>query len=100
MDGIEHPTNGVTVLPAIGSGRGEGSVNLLAGSSLYQEFLAKREEILKRKWIESEKAGHDIGLDRALVDWMLKHHTNWRRARLAAAGATPARQLGTLTQAA
>ena len=29
-------------------------------SVLYKEFLAEREEILKHKWIESEKAGTDI----------------------------------------
>ena len=37
-------------------------------SSLYQEFLAEREEILKHKWIESEKEGKDIGFERALLD--------------------------------
>ena len=42
-------------------------------SSLYQEFLAEREEILKHKWIESEKAGEDIGFERALTDWIVKH---------------------------
>ena len=26
-------------------------------STLYQEFLAEREEILRHKWIESEKKG-------------------------------------------
>jgi hypothetical protein len=30
-------------------------------SSLYQEFLAEREEILKHKWLESERLGYDIG---------------------------------------
>ena len=29
-------------------------------SKLYQEFLAEREEILRHKWIESEKEGIDI----------------------------------------
>ena len=29
-------------------------------STLYQEFLAEREEILRHKWIESEKKGKDI----------------------------------------
>ena len=28
---------------------------LLNGQPLYQEFLAEREEILRHKWIESEK---------------------------------------------
>ena len=39
-------------------------------SSLYQEFLAEREEILKHKWIESERLGYDIGFERALLDWI------------------------------
>ena len=30
-------------------------------SALYKEFLAERAEILKHKWIESEKAGRDLG---------------------------------------
>jgi hypothetical protein len=34
----------------------------------YKEFLAEREEILCHKWIESEKAGYDIGFERALLD--------------------------------
>ena len=38
--------------------------DLLKNSSLYREFQAEREEILKHKWIESEKAGHDIGFER------------------------------------
>ena len=33
-------------------------------SSLYQEFLAEREEILRHKWIESERLGQDIGFER------------------------------------
>ena len=45
--------------------------------SLYQIFQAQREEIMKHKWIESEKAGHDIGFEQALTDWELKHHTAW-----------------------
>ena len=50
-------------------------------SSLYQEFLAEREEILKHKWIESEKAGYDIGFERALTDWIVNHRAKWRRNR-------------------
>ena len=33
---------------------------------LYKEFLAERQEILRHKWIESEKAGYDIGFEYAL----------------------------------
>lgn len=50
-------------------------------SSLYQEFLAEREEILKHKWIESERLGYDIGFERALLDWIRKHRESWRASR-------------------
>jgi hypothetical protein len=50
-------------------------------SSLYQEFLAEREEILRHKWFESEKAGYDIGFERALLDWIRNHRDAWRQAR-------------------
>lgn len=50
-------------------------------SVLYKEFLAEREEILKHKWIESEKAGADIGFERALLDWVMKHRSQWRAKR-------------------
>ena len=59
--------------------------DLLKNSSLYREFQAEREEILKHKWIESEKAGRDIGFERALTDWIIKHRSKWRKARQAAA---------------
>jgi hypothetical protein len=60
------------------------SVNdLLKNSTLYREFQAEREEILKHKWIESEKAGRDIGFERALTDWIIKHRSQWRKTRQA-----------------
>ena len=55
--------------------------DLVKNSTLYREFQAEREEILKHKWIESEKAGYDIGFERALTDWIVKHRSKWRRAR-------------------
>jgi hypothetical protein len=55
--------------------------DLLKNSSLYKEFQAEREEILKHKWIESEKAGRDIGFERALTDWIIKHRSKWRKSR-------------------
>ena len=55
--------------------------DLLKNSSLYREFQAEREEILKHKWIESEKAGRDIGFERALTDWILRHRSKWRKSR-------------------
>jgi len=50
-------------------------------SSVYQEFLAEREEILRHKWIESEKAGHDIGFEQALQGWIRNHRDKWRSSR-------------------
>jgi hypothetical protein len=50
-------------------------------SSLYREFLEEKEEILKHKWLESEKKGYDIGYSVALFDWILKHRTDWRNYR-------------------
>jgi hypothetical protein len=55
--------------------------DLLKNSSLYREFQAEREEILKHKWIESEKVGYDIGFERALTDWIIKHRSKWRKGR-------------------
>ena len=60
----------------------EDGTQFLKNSVLYKEFLAEREEILKHKWIESEKAGSDIGFEKALLDWIVKHRSNWRERRL------------------
>lgn len=62
--------------------------DLLKNSSLYREFQAEREEILRHKWIESEKAGRDIGFEQALTDWIIKHRSNWRRNRQTSSAAT------------
>jgi hypothetical protein len=61
----------------------ETSHEFVKRSSLYQEFLAEREEILRHKWIESERLGYDIGFERALLDWIRKHRESWRSARRA-----------------
>ena len=57
------------------------STELVKESLLYKEFLAEREEILRHKWIESEKAGSDIGFEKALLDWIVKHRSQWRTQR-------------------
>ena len=51
-------------------------------SELYKEFQAEKEEIMRHKWIESERAGYDIGFERALTDWRIKHRTKWLEARM------------------
>ena len=55
---------------------------LVRESLLYKEFLAEREEILRHKWLESEKVGHDIGFERALLDWIVKYRSSWRTQRV------------------
>lgn len=52
----------------------------MENNSIYNQFLAEREEILRHKWIESEKQGYDIGFENALVDWMKNHRKNWLAA--------------------
>ena len=59
----------------------EDESDLVRRSVLYKEFLAERAEILRHKWLESEKAGHDIGFERALLDWIIKHRSKWHTER-------------------
>ena len=50
-------------------------------SALYREFLLEREEILRHKWYLSEQAGQDVGFEKALLDWIVKHRAAWRCQR-------------------
>ena len=50
-------------------------------SALYREFLLEREEILRHKWYLSEQAGTDVGFEKALLDWIVKHRAEWRSQR-------------------
>ena len=47
------------------------------------EFLRRVREILKEierhKWLESEKAGYDIGGNKAARDWIEHHYEDWSR---------------------
>ena len=54
---------------------------LLKGSRLYLEFLAEREEIMRHKYFESQRAGFDVGFEKALLDWLVKHRADWKRTR-------------------
>jgi len=53
----------------------------LEETSFYKEFLAEKQEIMKHKWYESERAGKDIGFARALIDWTVKFKTKWLQSR-------------------
>lgn len=54
---------------------------ILYNSLLYKEFLKERDEILRHKWFMSERAGYDVGFERALLDWNIQHRTDWRKTR-------------------
>ena len=47
----------------------------------YMEDEIAREEILKHKWIESEKKGYDIGLESAAAEWSEKYGSSWEKIR-------------------
>ena len=53
----------------------------------YYVALQKAEqiEILKHKWLESEKAGYDIGFESAQESWDKYHAQDWRKSKRKAA---------------
>jgi len=55
--------------------------NLLETNNLPAAELirSQREEIEKYRWIESEKAGRDIGWERASEEWKQKYYSIWKR---------------------
>lgn len=46
---------------------------------------AEQIEILKHKWLESEKAGRDIGMELAQKSWEECHAKDWRQSKKKAA---------------
>jgi hypothetical protein len=71
----------VSSVAVVEASEGEVALELVRNSALYIEFLAEREEVLRHKWIESEKAGRDLGFEFALIDWIVKHRSKWRAQR-------------------
>lgn len=49
------------------------------------DIALERIEILKHKWLESEKVGHDIGMQSAEQSWKKNHAKDWRKSRKRAA---------------
>ena len=68
---VENPNSQAATVPG-------SPTQLPTDSQLFRFALSEAE---KHKWIESEKAGHDIGFERALTDWIIKHRSKWRRSR-------------------
>ena len=44
-------------------------------------YLEMRKEIMQHKWVESQKAGMDIGFESASKDWEIKHSENWLKSK-------------------
>jgi hypothetical protein len=57
------------------------AMDLVKNSLLYKEYLAECDEILRHKWIESEKAACDIGFERAWMDWIVNYRSVWLQNR-------------------
>lgn len=48
----------------------------------YSEFKAELEQILRHKWLLSEREQVDVGFEKALNDWAQNHRVEWRRHRI------------------
>ena len=47
------------------------------------------EEINRHLWIESEKAGHDIGFEAAANDWLKKYSAEWVKYHMSEKSSEP-----------
>jgi len=46
-----------------------------------EDIKEQNAEIMKYKWIESEKEGHDIGAEQAAKEWVEKYGSIWREEK-------------------
>ncbi len=46
-----------------------------------EDVQEQNAEIMKYKWIESEKEGHDIGTEKAAKEWVEKYGSIWREEK-------------------
>lgn len=49
----------------------------LAEKAFWLTVMDELDEILGYKWLQSEQVGYDIGMDRAIREWLFKHYTAW-----------------------
>lgn len=69
---MDHDTQG---------GHSKAKVVTRKKTSLYRDFQDERKAILHHKWLESEKAGKDIGVEAAILDWVRNHRAQWQASR-------------------
>jgi hypothetical protein len=60
----------------------KGGLNLAYEISLHK---AEERQVLIHKWLESEKAGYDIGMKKAQESWDKYHAQDWRMSKRKAA---------------
>lgn len=56
-------------------------IQLSERSSLFREMMVEKKKIEELKWLESEKAGEDIGYEKALFNWVRFHRGEWMKFR-------------------
>jgi hypothetical protein len=49
----------------------------IAETELWPFFLKQRDQILKDKWNSSKDAGYDIGMERAIREWLQRNYLVW-----------------------
>lgn len=52
----------------------------MAESKLWRFFLLEMDEILRHKYLRSKEEGEDIGLQRAVKEWLQMHRALWAAA--------------------
>jgi hypothetical protein len=57
-------------------------------SALYQLWLREQEEILKHKWVLSERAGREVDYNTTKWDWGWRHRRAWLAALRASGEST------------
>ena len=50
-------------------------------SRLVRSWVDMKQEILRHKWLESEKADEDVGWERARTSWMVRYRGGFEAAR-------------------
>ena len=55
-------------------------------SKMFGKPVPPKEEILRHKWLGSEKAGHDVGVLAAAHDWRVKYYTHWKEIHASSTG--------------
>jgi hypothetical protein len=53
----------------------------IANPGLWEFFIKEADEILKHKWCVSQELGYDIGMEKAITEWVSKHYPAWSAAQ-------------------